>query len=364
MAGIIRPSQVRDELLVLANEGFKPGLGIGIPEVDDLYTLNRKRIAFITGLPSAGKSVYVRWYNAQFVLHNSKEDIKFALFTPENRPVSREYAKLAEVFTGLRYQKGFKNSMTDELRNKTMRFIEKHFFIVSPDRLNFESFDGKITSNKVNTMESILKYLIYLKKTENIFGYVIDAWNKIEHEQSKNMTETSFISQQLDYLIDFNDQYDVNGQIIVHPTKIEKQGANYRMPNLYDIKGSSAWKEKADIGLIIHRYTSKRKRPEDIPSDADEDDKYYIDNSVPTIIKTEKIRFEEEGNMNRTRLKMDPYKGGRFYVYKAKDAKDAPPEQIKGALHPPKRKKTEEEEELQTVFDGTADKDELSDLPF
>ena len=53
-----------------------------------------------------------------------------------------------------------------------------------------------------------MKYLVYLKKTENIFGFVIDAWNKIEHEQPRNMTETSFISQQLDYLIDFCDLYD------------------------------------------------------------------------------------------------------------------------------------------------------------
>jgi len=266
MRGIIRPSDVRDELEMIANNGFTKGLGIGIPEIDDLFTLKRKHFTVITGLPSAGKSVWTRWYLAQFVHHNEKENIKFAFFTPENRPVSREQAKMAEVITGQSYRRGWRNSMSDSLRNKTMRFIEKHFFFISPDKMNFETWGGKINAERVNTMESLLQYLEYLKKTEDIFGFVVDAWNKIEHEQPRNLTETTFISQQLDYLINFCDVYDLHGILIAHPTKLEQTGLNYKMPNLYSIKGSSAWKEKPDIGIILHRnmncllYTSPSPR--------------------------------------------------------------------------------------------------------
>ncbi len=101
--------------------------------------------------------------------------------------------------------KGQKNSMSDELYQKAMRFAEKHFFIIAPNKTHYEDFGGKLTPDKVNTIDSIQKYLIYLKKTENIYGYVIDAWNKIEHLQPKWQTETQFISEQLDRLIDFND---------------------------------------------------------------------------------------------------------------------------------------------------------------
>jgi hypothetical protein len=274
------------------------------------------------------------------------------MFTPENRPVAREYAKIAEVMTGQYYREGWQNSMTPELRNRTMRFISKHFFVVSPDRKNFESFGGVIKSDKVNTMESILKYLIYLKKTENIFGFVIDAWNKIEHEQPRNMTETSFISQQLDFLIDFCDLYDVHGIVIVHPRKIEQQGINYKMPTLYDIKGSSAWKEKCDVGIILHRNMNRKKRPEDIPENADEDDKYYVDPTTPTILRTEKIRFEEIGVMDRVKLIMDPKKGGRFYVYQEPKTKNEV-KPIEGKINPPKDE----------VFNGEKD-DDMSGLPF
>lgn len=355
--GIIKPSDLREELDIIAKDGFTPGYGIGISEVDRLFTLKPKQITFVTGVPSAGKSVWIRWYITEFVRHNPELSPKWAMFTPENRPVGREYAKIAEVMAGCAYKEGLPNSMNDALRSKTMNFIEKHFSIISPDKKNFETWGGKIDSNKVNTMESILQYLIYLKKTENIFGFVIDAWNKIEHEQPKYMSETQFISQQLDYLINFCDVYDVHGIVIVHPRKIDQQGVNYKMPSLYDIKGSSAWKEKADVGIIIHRYLYKRRKKEDIEDDAEEDDKYYVDMGVPTIVKTEKIRFEEVGVMDRVKMKMDFKKGCRFYFFdEKKEKKEVAP--AKGKLNP-----LDDDDEEDEVFNNHNGKQE-DDLPF
>jgi twinkle protein len=319
--GVVRPQDVRDELEMIASNGFTKGLGIGIPEIDDLFTLKRKHFTVVTGLPSSGKSTWVRWYLTEFVKHNASEDIRWAMFTPENRPVSREQAKIAEVITSQSFRRGFRNSMSEDLRGRTMRYIQKHFFFIAPSKLNFESWDGTIKPDKVNTMDSLLGYLIALKKTENIFGFVIDAWNKIEHEQPKSTTETQFISQQLDYLINFCDVYDLHCILIAHPTKIEKVGINYRMPCLYDIKGSSSWKEKPDCGLIVHRYMNKKRPKDEIPEDASDDDKIIIDTEAPTILTVEKIRFEELGKMGKVKLKMDFTKGGRFVVINEKEQK-------------------------------------------
>ena len=356
IAGIIRPMDVKDELEVYAKIGFTKGLGIGIEKVDRLYTEKPKRLQVITGLPGSGKSSFARWHTTELIRHNGNQDLKFGLFTPENRPVSREYVKIAEVMTGQYFREGWGNSMSKTVRDKTLWFIQKHFFVISPDRRNFDPFNGKIKADKVNTMASLCEYLVYLKKTENIFGYIIDAWNKIEHEQPKNMTETSYISSQLDHLIDFNDYYDLHGIIVAHPTKVEKVGINYRMPCLYDIKGSSAWKEKSDIGIIVHRNMNRKRPADEIPTNADEDDKYYVDANAPTIIRTEKIRFEEEGLCDRIKLRMDYKKGGRFFLYD-EDEKPAP-EPVKGALNPPKGQKDDDD-----VFNGhnNGGKD---DLPF
>ena len=49
-------------------------------------------------------------------------------------------------------------------------------------------------------------------------------------------------------------------------------------------------------------------------------------------IKCEKIRFEEEGNMERIKLTMDTKQGGRFFIYKDEKPK---PEPIENKLNPP-----------------------------
>lgn len=284
------------------------------------------------------------------IKHNADLGLRWAMFTPENRPVAREYAKIAEALTGLSIQQGQSNSMSDEVYRKALNFVEKHFFIISPDKMNYESFGGKVDPTKVNTLDAIQRYLVYLKKTENIFGYVIDAWNKIEHQQPKWQSETAFISEQLDKLIDFNDYWDVFGNVIVHPRKIEMSGENYKMPSLYDIKGSSAWKEKADIGLLIHRYKMKRYTEDYNPlgldlKSLDEDEKYEVVKRAPTIIRAEKIRFEELGEENRVKMEMSEW--GRFSVVDNKKKKA-------------EEKANPDKQHEPTIFDDPDD----DDLPF
>jgi len=346
--GVVKASHVREDLEKIRNDGFVPGYGIGVPEVDNLFTVKPKLIQFTTGVPGSGKSVWTRWWLTKFIQHNTDLNAKWAMFTPENRPVAREYAKIAESLTGMSIRKGQKNSMTDEMYRKAMNFVERHFFVISPDKLNYESFGGKVDPSKVNTLDAIERYLIYLKKTENIFGYVVDAWNKIEHQQPKWQSETAFISEQLDKLIDFNDYWDVFGNVIVHPRKIEMTGQNYKMPSLYDIKGSSAWKEKADYGVLIHRYkmrkiTSERAMELGVDLAAlDDDEKYEVVQKAPTIVRTEKIRFEETGNEDRVKMEMSTW--GQFTVVESKN---------KPASEPDKHIEP-------TIFDDDQD----DDLPF
>jgi twinkle protein len=52
IAGIISPHDCRDDLNLIVKNGFTAGLGIGIPEIDRLYTLKPKHITFVSGIPS------------------------------------------------------------------------------------------------------------------------------------------------------------------------------------------------------------------------------------------------------------------------------------------------------------------------
>lgn len=361
--GLIRPSLLRDELEMIRSGGFTPGLMCGIPEIDYLFTLKRKHLSFWTGIPSMGKTTFVRWYIVKLIQNNADLNMKWALFTPENRPTGREYAMIAQVLTGKTIEKDKWNSMNEEMYRKTMNFIEKHFIIVAPNRKNYEDFSGKIKPEKINTLESLLKYFAYLVKTENIFGYVIDAWNKVSHDPPRNLSETAYIESQLDLLLDFNDYYDVHGVVIAHPTKLDQQkkSGNYEMPNLYNIKGSSAWFERADIGVVIHRFLNKENTNK---VEGDTDDIDYIANpDAYLIVKSEKLRFDELGHLDRIRLRMNGI--GDFDLHP--DDKDIHTRRAKEKVEKEKEEKAKQIAKLQPEipdFMGDDEDDDPDDLPF
>ncbi|MCK4820591.1 hypothetical protein KA005_32800 [bacterium] len=349
LKGVIKASDVSDGLRQFRKKGFTPGLGIGIPEVDRLFTIKRKHLSAIVGIPGSGKSVLARWYVIELIRNNIDQDIKIAMFTPENRPVEREYARIAEVVSGAGFMEDSPNSMSDIQYQKAMRFIEKHFFIIAPDKKNFETFNGEVDAKAVNTMDSILRYVAYLKETENIFMFIIDAFNKLDTNMPRHLTETTFISQQLDRLTDFCDYYDVHCMMIVHPKKIESQGMNYKAPTLYDAKGSSGFKEKIDVGIVLSRQKYRKMSADEMTIQNPTDDDWWAPvYDAPTILRTEKIRFEELGVESRVKLKMDPKRGGRFYV----DGKEKEQE----------KQKAIEQEKINTIF-GDMD-DENEKLPF
>lgn len=317
VAGIIRPSDLKYDLQVFQKEGLQPGYKTGIPELDFMFTVKRKHNTFITGVPGMGKSVWLRWY--LLTLAKNNPDLTFGMFDPENaRPAARSYVKLAELMHMKRYQEGFKDSMTDQERIQALNYLEQHFTIVGPDKSNFEDFDGTVKMTNLNRLESICKYFAHLKKTQNIFGYVIDAYNKLDNDPPGYLTDTKFIEKQLDYLVDFNEYHDLHGFVVAHPLKLQKdKNGNYAMPSLYDIKGSSAWHEKVDIGLCVHRYKFKAMRDDDLTpeerqlkedSPAEfEEMKIKAKETSTTFVKCEKIRFEELGTEGILKFDFLPY---------------------------------------------------------
>lgn len=313
--GIIRPSDIKQELMQYRKHGLQPGLSCGIPELDFLFTPKRGQMSLWGGIPGMGKSVSLRWYLKELIKINP--DVKIAMFTPENRPTAREYIKLAELFAEKTFQEGHPDSMTEQEWSDIMNFVEKHFIVVAPDNRNYESFDGSIKRTDVTKLKSICKYISYLVKTENIFGYVIDAYNKLDNEAPGYMSELKFIESQLDYIMDFNTYYNVHSWIVAHPTKLAKdRNGNYLMPSLYDTKGTSAWNERVDIGIIIHRYKfAALTDAEAAEMDEENDDlKYKAKDVTITYLKVEKIRFEETGTEGIIRL--DFLKFNNFRVSK------------------------------------------------
>lgn len=311
--GIFEIKDVWREIENISEHGFNTGYSTGTPHLDDLFRLREKILCGITGTPSAGKSLFWRQYSHDLVKNN--KDMHLAGFTPEMRPVSREYAKIMELFTGKSLTKGRTNSMNDTEKAAAYDFVMRHYTLVNPDVHNWENLTGKIDAKAANNpkgLRSILAYMKYLKHIKGIKGFWIDAWNKLDHQRPSSKPAEEFISQELDYLLEFLDRENLFCVVIAHPTKMETiRGGNYRKPTLYDIKGSSAWNEKLDIGVITHRnkyYKTGRK-------DENDEEIWEISDKAPTQVTVEKMKFDELGCEGSIDMYLDKSKGGKFSIH-------------------------------------------------
>jgi twinkle protein len=264
--GIIRLESVIERVMN-PDKLLSPGYAIGESLIDNFVTLKEKHLWMITGVSGLGKSTWLRWYITQ---QSKVNGLKFAMYTPENRPAEREYIKILQCYLG-------RDLRPDD--SEAILHVNNHFININPTPQWFEGFRGKVTSDTVNTLQSILSYVEALKHNDGVSAYVIDAWNKLEFQIERNETETRYVSRMLDYILNFNEKHNLACFMIAHPSKDTKdKDGNYYKPSLMSISGSANFKNKTDIGIIIHRKVYENG---------------VYNHYAPTEVEFEKIKFEE-----------------------------------------------------------------------
>jgi twinkle protein len=129
-----------------------------------------------------------------------------------------------------------------------------------------------------------------LVRKKGIKGFVIDAWNKLDHQYTQN--ETKYISEQLDKLAMFCEKNKIHLFLVAHPTKIQKDKSTglYDIPNLYNISGSANFYNKTANGLTIYRN--------------------FAENITEVYIQ--KVKFKHWGKVGCVHLAWD-FNNGRYY---------------------------------------------------
>jgi twinkle protein len=232
--GVFSVSDFEGDLDELYQNGLQRGLTIGYENFDALCSFETKRICVITGIPGHGKSEFLdEIIERMNLLHQWKT----AYFSPENYPLKYHASKLASKITGKAYKK-------EKLPFNEYRQVKEHmndnFFFIFPN----DSF----------SVDSILEKGRYLIRRHGVKAFVIDPWNRLEHQMPPGMTETNYISQTLDKFTNFSQRYDVLLFLVAHPRKMVKDNNGlYDAPTLYDINGSANFYNKADYGISVHR---------------------------------------------------------------------------------------------------------------
>lgn len=229
LVGVFSAETFWNDLLEIRRNGFPKGWKPRLP-FGNHVTIHPGYQTVITGIPSHGKSEFLD----QVLLELAVDyDLKGAYFSPENKPTSIHLIKICEKLLG----KSFWESSIAEI-NSMQSWINAHLYWINPE-------DGFELSNILaHIRKAVLRY--------GINWYVIDPWNKLDHQYTGQ--ETAYISKCLDEMDTFNKRNNVHGFIIAHPTKMTKdEDGNYQIPNLYSISGSAHFFNKTDIGWTVYK---------------------------------------------------------------------------------------------------------------
>ena len=274
--GIFRVADLTEELVRIKHNGLDCGVSTGWASLDNHYKVKKGMMTIVSGIPQSGKSEFIDALILNLAMMN---DWKFAIFSPENYPISLHIIKLIEKMKNKQFNGKFSAwNMNDAEAHDAINFVGDHFTWIYPDE-----------TEKIN-LELILSKADIIRQQSGLDGLVIDPWNELEHDRN-GKSETDYISECLTKLRRFTRKYNIKSWLVAHPQKLTKnKDGKYDVPNPYDISGSSHWRNKADFILCAHR------------------ENLQLDNMDLYI---QKVKFKHLGKIGMTHFDYD-WKSGRF----------------------------------------------------
>jgi len=227
----------------------------GFANLDPLYRIAPGLFTVVTGYPGSGKSTLV---DTMMLNLAAQHGWRFAIFSAESAPTDLHMQILARKFL----RTPITRMTSGEDMDRAYEFIVEHFVWIN-------------TTNPID-VAGVLEAAAVKHRRQTLHGLVVDPWNQLEHMRPKNVREDEYIGQQLAVMTQWAKRYGIHLWILAHPTKPKSDS---RMaPGLYDISGAAHWRNRADMGFIVHRRDTH------------------------TEITVAKVRFSDHGRTGHARL--------------------------------------------------------------
>lgn len=235
--GIIRVDDVLEDIISLYQNNVQEGLKIGYEGFDNLFKVLSGDFTLVTGIPGHGKSEFL---DNCIVKLAKNHGFKTLICSPENQPVERHIAKLAEKWRDQNFYNDYNGSRMDVGQLlETVEDMNEYFTFILPEE---------------PTISAILKRAKIEIFREGINALLIDPWNELQHDRSGSMSETEYISEALREMRKFARDNKIHLFLVAHPKKMQKKtDGTYEIPEPYDISGSANWNNKADNCITVFR---------------------------------------------------------------------------------------------------------------
>lgn len=256
----------------------------------EIFSVMRGQLSIVTGIPSHGKSNFMEWY----VLNLLQDyDMKASFFSPEHHPLALHQTVFMEKFIGKTFWKNPHTSRINKQEIKSYRdWANEKLYLTSSEDGKSPTWDWVLETFK----EQVFVYGIDI--------FVIDAFNKLEYN-NKNQNELTSIREVLTKLTIFAQLNDVIVFLIAHPRKMSKDVNNvYQMPGLYDISGSSDFRNICHTGAVVYRHF----QPVHNADTGEEIEKNQVE------FKTQKVKFNYQGEIGKSEIFRFDVPSGRYYV--------------------------------------------------
>jgi len=169
IAGLYTASDIKGDVELLYEQGFRRGLSTGWHSVDEFYTVRPGEMTIVTGIPGSGKS---NWLDALTVNLSQMHGWSFCFCSPENWPVQRHVASIMEKLVEKPFAQSRGNSARMD-RNDLELALEVmdgtfNFIMLGDEDMALDNILSKVRA-------AIFRY--------GVKGVVLDPWNEFEHNQ-------------------------------------------------------------------------------------------------------------------------------------------------------------------------------------
>ena len=209
----------------------------GDPTADLAICFHAGFPTIVTGTPGAGKSTFLTWC----LFHaGRKHNIRNAVCLRETpTPILREH--LCRLETGRSWA-----DLDGRERNGLIGKLDAGW------RLMHHKDQDEVAAD----LWWIREMMRVTAVRDGCRIVTFDPWNELDHLIPRNQSVTDYCNDALAQMRQWAERFDVALCIVAHPTKMQREaGGKSYAPTGYDIAGSSAWFNKAAIGVTVHRET-------------------------------------------------------------------------------------------------------------
>ena len=239
MAKIIElDSNIQEKIFHIYKNGQKPGLKVGFPSLDDIYSIAPKRTTIIYGRPTDGKSQFLIQVLCALACNHGK---KCLIYSPETGDPYEIYADIIHCLTG----KGF------NLNSQNYRISEKELFNVLPFVKDY--FKVIELEDKTFDLDAYLEISEKAVKDFDVYSTAVDNWNDLDHISEAMVSE--YLKRQLVKWNRHAKKHSYHGFLVAHARNVQMQkGEEYpKAARVDEIDGGYAWYAKAMNMINVYR---------------------------------------------------------------------------------------------------------------